>query len=134
MWIIWFQDEARVGQRGTVPRTWARKGTRARATCQQQFEYVYIFGALCPSRDEAIGLILPVANTDAMLAHLKEISAQVPSGRHAVLVLDRAAWYTTKRLKVFDSLTLLPLPLAPPELNPTKIWQVPKQLVGQSLF
>ncbi|WP_445083634.1 hypothetical protein [Candidatus Neptunichlamydia sp. REUL1] len=35
---IWFQDEARVGQRGTVTRTWANKGTRPRLARQQQFE------------------------------------------------------------------------------------------------
>ena len=122
---IWFQDEARVGQRGTVTRTWARKGTRPRVIRQQQFEYVYIFGAVCPSRNEAVGLVLPAVNTDAMIAHLKEISLQVPSGRHAVLVLDRAAWHTTRRLKVFNNLTLLPLPAASPELNPTEqVWQV----------
>ena len=38
---IWFQDEARVGQRGTVTRTWAAKGSRPRLTRQQQFEYAY---------------------------------------------------------------------------------------------
>ncbi|WP_316356801.1 hypothetical protein [Candidatus Neptunichlamydia sp. REUL1] len=47
---IWFQDEARVGQRGTVTRTWANKGTRPRLARQQQFEYAYIFGAICPVR------------------------------------------------------------------------------------
>ena len=72
---------------------------------QQQFEYVYIFGAVCLSRDEAVGLVLHAANTNAMLAHLKKISLQVPSGRHAVLVLDRAAWHTTRdcyELKFFE--------------------------------
>ena len=43
---VWFQDEARVGQRGTVTRLWAIKGTRPRAIRQQQFEYAYIFGAV----------------------------------------------------------------------------------------
>jgi hypothetical protein len=28
---IWFQDEARVGQQGTLTRIWARRGTRPRA-------------------------------------------------------------------------------------------------------
>lgn len=122
---IWFQDEARIGQRGTVTRTWAAKGSRQRLTRQQQFEYAYIFGAVCPSRDEAVGLVLPVANTDAMLVHLEHISAKVPEGRHAILVLDRAAWHTTKRLKKFTNLTLLPLPPASPELNPTEqVWQM----------
>ena len=121
---IWFQDEARVGQRGTVTRTWAAKGTRPRLMRQQQFEYAYIFGAVCPSRDEAVGLVLPVANTDAMLVHLEHISATIPEGRHAVLVLDQATWHTTKRIDKFFNLTLLPLPAAAPELNPTEqVWQ-----------
>ena len=61
---IWFQDEARVGQRGTVTRTWAKKGTRPRLARQQQFEYAYIFGAVCPARDEAVGLVMPAVLSD----------------------------------------------------------------------
>lgn len=122
---IWFQDEARVGQRGTVTRTWAKKGTRPRLARQQQFEYAYIFGAVCPGRDEAVGLVLPTANTEAMLVHLENISIKIPPGRHAVIVLDKAAWHTTKRLKQFSNISLLPLPPASPELNPTEqVWQV----------
>ena len=96
---IWFQDEARVGQRGSVSRTWAKKGTRPRLVRQQQFEYTYIFGAVCPDRDEAVGLVMPAVNTEAMLVHLEHISMNVPEGRHAVIVLDKAAWHTTKRFK-----------------------------------
>ena len=122
---IWFQDEARVGQRGTVTRTWAKKGTRPRLARQQQFEYVYVFGAVCPGKDEAVGLVMPAVNTDAMLVHLEHISLKIPEGRHAVIVLDRAAWHTTKRLKKFSNISLLPLPPASPELNPTEqVWQV----------
>ena len=122
---IWFQDEARVGQRGTVTRTWAKKGTRPRLARQQQFEYVYIFGAVCPGKNEAVGLVMPAVNTDAMLVHLEHISLKIPEGRHAVIVLDRAAWHTTKRLKKFSNISLLPLPPASPELNPTEqVWQV----------
>lgn len=121
---IWFQDEARVGQRGTVTRAWARKGTRPRLTKQQQFEYAYLFGAVCPQKDLAVGLVLPVVNTRAMLEHLREISAHVPKGRHAVLVLDQAAWHTTAKVQVFNNLSLLPLPPASPELNPVEqVWQ-----------
>ena len=52
---IWFQDEARVGQRGRVSRIWAKRGTRPRVIRQQQFEYAYIFGAVCPKKDQAVG-------------------------------------------------------------------------------
>lgn len=91
---------------------------------QQQFEYAYIFGAVCPARDEAVGLVMPAVNTETMLIHLEHISLKIPKGRHAVIVLDRAAWHTTKRLKKFSNLSLLPLPPVSPELNPTEqVWQ-----------
>lgn len=107
-----------------MTRTWAPKGTRPRITRQQQFEYAYIFGAFCPSRDEAVGLVLPYANTHAMCAHLKEISATIPKGRHAVLVLDQAAWHTTSKVNIFNNITLISLPPASPELNPSEqVWQ-----------
>ena len=70
---MWFQDEARVGQRGTVTRTWAVKGTRPRAIRQQQFEYAYLFGAVCPARNEAVGLVLPAVNTHATSPLYKEL-------------------------------------------------------------
>ncbi len=107
-----------------MTRTWAVKGARPRITRQQQFEYAYIFGAVCPAQDLAIGLVLPAVNTHAMLEHLKEISAHVPTGRHAVVVLDQAAWHTTEKVQVFDNISLLALPPASPELNPVEqVWQ-----------
>jgi len=121
---IWFQDETRIGQQGSLTRMWALKGTRPRVVRQQQFRYTYIFGAVCPARDEAVGLVLPYANTDTMTIHLEHISAKVPKGRHAVIVLDQAGWHTTKKIKQFDNITLMPLPAASPELNPTEqVWQ-----------
>ena len=56
--------------------------------------------------------------------HLDEISSQVASGAHAVLILDRAGWHTTGKLEVPANITLLPLPPRAPELNPVEnIWQ-----------
>lgn len=121
---VWFQDEARVGQQGTLTRVWARKGTRPRVVRQRQYESAYLFGAVCPNRDEAVGLILPSVNLKAMQLHLQALSAEVPVGRHAVVVLDKAPWHTSQKLKGFANLSLLPLPAASPELNPTEqVWQ-----------
>lgn len=121
---IWFQDEARFGQQGSLSRLWAIKGTRPRAVRQQQFKYTYLFGAVCPERGDAVGLLLPYANTDTMEIHLRHISSQVPAGRHAVIVLDKAGWHTTKKLPHFQNLTLIPLPAASPELNPCEqVWK-----------
>ena len=122
---IWFQDEARVGQRGTVTRLWAKRGTRPRVVRQQQFEYAYIFGAVCPKKDRAVGLVLPTIGMKCMQKHLEEISKEIESGNHGVVVFDRAAWHTTKKLRLPSNISLLPLPAASPELNPTEqVWQV----------
>src|SRR5919204_491404 len=36
---VWFQDEARVGQQGTLPRVWARRGTRPRAPRDRRYTW-----------------------------------------------------------------------------------------------
>lgn len=128
---VWFQDEARIGQQNGITRMWARKGTRPRQLKQHEYESAYLFGAVCPSQDQAAALILPNVNSDAMKDHLDEISKQVPAGRHGVVVLDRASWHTTKKLSQFKNLSLLFLPPASPELNPQE--QVWLQLRQQSL-
>lgn len=121
---IWFQDEARVGQRGTVARMWAEKGTRPRIVRQQQFNSAYIFGAVCPQKDEGVGIIMPYSDTEAMLIHLKHISANISKGKHAIIIMDRASWHTTKKIKKFNNITIVHLPAASPELNPVEqIWQ-----------
>ena len=43
---IWWQDEARIGQKNKITRRWARRGTRPRAPHDQRTKWAYIFGAL----------------------------------------------------------------------------------------
>jgi transposase len=121
---IWFQDEARFGQQGSITRMWAIKGTRPRAIRQQQFKYTYLFGAACPSRGVGVGLILPYANSTTITVHLEHISSSLASDKHAVIVLDQAGLHTSNKLKKFPNITIVPLPAASPELNPCEqIWK-----------
>lgn len=125
---IWFQDEARVGQQGTLTRLWARKGTRPRAPKDCRYAWAYLFGAVCPTRAIGAALVMPYANTEAMNAHLAEISAHVSPGAHALLVLDGAGWHSSTDLVVPPNISLLPLPPYSPELNPIEnLWQFLRQ-------
>lgn len=66
---------------------------------------------------------MPHADTQAMNAHLAEISRTVAHGVHAILVLDGAGWHGSRALRVPDNITLLPLPPYAPELNPVEnVW------------
>lgn len=125
---LWFQDEARVGQRGTLTRIWAQRGTRPRMQRDQRRASVYIFGAVCPSRDVGAALVLPKANTEAMNLHLKEISNAVQPQAHAIVIVDGAGWHKSKDLDVPQNLTLMPIPPYSPELNAQEnIWQYLRQ-------
>ena len=67
---------------------------------------------------------MPFCDTDAMQAHLGEISAMVAPDAHAVLILDQAGWHLSGELAVPANITLLPLPPRSPELNPVEnVWQ-----------
>ena len=74
---IWFQDEARIGQKNGIVRLWARKGTRPRQPADQRYQSAYLFGAVCPARGTGAALMMPKANTFAMQAHLDEISLHI---------------------------------------------------------
>jgi len=121
---IWFQDEARIGQKTKITRRWARKGTRPVAPRDQRTKSAYIFGAVCPARGVGAGLVLPRCNTAMMQLHLDEIATQVAPGAHALVLLDQAGWHTTGKLRIPDNMTLLSLPSKAPELNPVEnVWQ-----------
>jgi len=48
----------------------------------------------------------------------------VDPGAHAVLIVDRAGWHTTAKLRPPENITILPLPSKAPELNPVEnVWQ-----------
>ncbi|CAH9067108.1 hypothetical protein PSECIP111854_04025 [Pseudoalteromonas sp. CIP111854] len=55
---VWFQDEARFGQQNPTTRIWAETGTRPRVIKQQQFEYGYLFGAVCPATGQTEALVV----------------------------------------------------------------------------
>jgi transposase len=121
---IWFQDEARIGQKNKITRRWARRGTRPSAPYDQRTRSTYIFGAICPAQGTGAGLVLPRCNTSSMTLHLEEISQPVTPGAHVVLLLDQAGWHLSGKLKIPVNITLMPLPPKSPELNPAEnIWQ-----------
>jgi len=121
---VWFQDEARIGQKNKITRRWARRGTRPSAPHDQRTRSAYIFGAICPAQGTAAGLVLPRCNTLAMALHLEEISHTVAPGAHAVVLLDQAGWHLSAKLDIPGNITLMPLPPKSPELNPVEnIWQ-----------
>ena len=55
-----------------------------------------------------------------MQKHIDEISRAVTTGAHALIILDKAGWHTTRKLKLPENLTLVSLPPAFRNSTPQK--------------
>lgn len=121
---MWFQDEARIGQKGSIEYVWAEIGSRPPMVRDTRHDSLHIFGAICPARGVGAAIIMPAVNTEAMNEHLKEISTQIAPHAHAILVCDGAGWHQPgERLIVPGNITLMSLPPYAPELNPMEnVW------------
>jgi hypothetical protein len=121
---IWFQDEARVGQKGSLSYVWPPIGSRPAMVRDNRHDTAYIFGAICPARGVGAAIVTPTVNTECMNLHLAEISTQVTPGSIAALICDGAGWHQSGgKLTLPDNVVMLPLPPYSPELNPMEnVW------------
>lgn len=126
----------RIGQKNTTTYQWSRRGTRPRQPADLRTENAYLFGAFCPDRDTGAALVMPKANTEAMQQHLIEISRNVAPQTHAIVLMDQASWHTTARIECPENLSLVFIPPASPELNPSEnVWQYMRQTyLGNRVF
>ena len=120
---VWFQDEARIGQQGTLTRVWGERGGRPHAVRQTEYQWAYVFGAVDPLSGKSSALVAPSVNTELMSVHLRMIAEEAGPDTHVVLVLDGAGWHKAKDLVVPTNMTLLFLPPYSPELMPMeRVW------------
>ena len=125
---LWWQDEARIGQKNKLTRRWARRGTRPRAPRDQRTEWAYIFGAICPAKGKGAGLVMPwwtptpwrrtSSRAQCRRRSRRPCGADRRSGR---LALDA-------KLAIPDNITVLALRHDLPELNPVEnVWPAVSQ-------
>lgn len=120
---VWFQDEARFGQQGTLTSVWAAKGSRPTVVRQNGRKSIWVFGIVDPVTGWSMLAPHREANTRTMQHFLNAAAEKLGSRQHAVMVLDRAGWHTAKQLKWPRRITPLFLPPYSPELNPAeRLW------------
>jgi hypothetical protein len=86
---LWFQDEARVGQKGRTCHRWWLKGQRPPGLCDRRFDWTDIFAAVEPATGTSTALVLPEVSTEAMSVFLDCFAVERTPDEHAVLVLDQ---------------------------------------------
>ena len=132
---LWAQDEARLGLSPIVRRVWAAKGKRPLASSNRRYEWVYVYAFVQPSTGNVEWLLLPSVNTDLFQIALDYFAEAVGAGprKHVVIVVDRAAWHFTSRLRIPEGLHLFPLPPYSPELQPSeRLWPLLREPVANA--
>ncbi|WP_244749636.1 transposase [Mesorhizobium sp. L-2-11] len=125
---VCFQDEARIGQKNGVVRQWARRGTGPGSppTSAIKAHTCSAPSARRAAREQPWRCRLPTPRPCSFTS--TRSAATWARGAQAVLLLDRAGWHTTAKLKVPKNITPVLLPSRAPELNPVEnVWQYPRQ-------
>ncbi len=118
-----FQDEARFGRVSLPKKSWSKKPNSPICSSQIIREYIYAYSAISPSDGKIDSLIAPRADMSIMAIFLKQVSDRFPDD-NIIMIMDKAAWHTTKKLQIPDNIELAFLPPYSPQLNPVEyLWK-----------
>jgi len=134
---LWCMDEHRIGLKPVLRRVWGRKGQRPIVRVQHRYEWLYIYGFLCPQSGKTHWLLLPTVNVEAFSIALKHFAEAVGAEKRkqVVLVVDRAGWHTSQELAVPAGIHLVFLPPYSPELQPAeRLWPLTNEAIAHRHF
>ena len=118
-------DEHRIGLKPLLRRVGAPIGQRPVAIVQHRFAWRYVVGFVHPASGRTIFHLASSVSIPLFEAELAAFARTVGASptKQIVLVLDRAGWHTSLRLRVPEHVHLLFLPPYSPELQPAEhLW------------
>ena len=113
---VMFADEARFGRINRPQACWAPPGVRPEVAAQLIREYIYLYGAVCPTDGACAFLILPASDTECFQIFLNMLAKKF-SRNHILLVVDGAGNHGSGELIIPRNVTLASLPAYSSELN-----------------
>jgi transposase len=122
---LWATDEHRIGLKPLLRRVWAPIGQRPVARVRHRFAWRYVVGFVHPASGRTLFHLATSVSIPLFEAELEAFARAVDAGprKQIVLVLDRAGWHTSLRLRVPEHVHLLFLPAYSPELQPAEhLW------------
>jgi transposase len=119
---LWAVDEHRVGLKPILHKVWTLDKERPLAPVQHRYEWRYLVGFVHPASGRTVFHLATSVSVPLFEAELAAFATEVGASpsRQIVLVLDRAGWHSTQRLRVPDHIHLLFLPPYSPELQPAE--------------
>jgi transposase len=134
---LWAMDEHRIGLKPLLCTAWTFDRQRPLALVQHRFEWRYLVGLVHPASGRTVFHLATSVSIPLFEVELAEFARQVGAGptKQIVLVLDRAGWHTSVRLRVPDHVHLLFLPAYSPELQPAEhLWPLTNTVLANRHF
>jgi SRSO17 transposase len=120
-------DEHRIGLKPFLHKVWTLGSQRPFAPVEHRFAWRYLVGFVHPASGRTIFHLASSVSIALFEAELEVFAAEVGAGphKHVILVLDRAGWHASVRLRVPEHVHLLFLPAYSPELQPAEhLWSM----------
>ena len=122
---LWAVDEHRIGLKPILRKVWRLDKARPLAPVQHRYDWRYLVGFVHPASGRTVFHFATSVSISLFEAELAAFAHAVGASprKQIVLVLDRAGWHSTQRLRVPDHVHLLFLPPYSPELQPAEhLW------------
>ena len=134
---LWATDEHRIGLKPILRRVWAPRGQRPVAPVQHRYAWRYLVGFVHPASGRTVFHLAPTVSIALFEVELAEFAREVGAGprKQIVLVLDRAGWHRSVKVRVPEHVHLLFLPAYSPELQPAEhLWPLTNTVLANRHF
>ena len=124
---VWASDEHRIGLKPILKKVWAFAGQRPLTPVQHRYQWRYLVAFVHPASGHTVWHLASGVSTDLFSAELAAFAAAAGAGpnKQIVLVLDRAGWHASPKVRVPEHVHLLFLPAHSPEFNPAEhLWRL----------
>jgi transposase len=131
---LYFQDESRFGLITKQKRVITAKGIKPIGKYKHSYLYKWLWGSFSPITGESFCMTTDGVCKDLFIKYLEDFSLHKPD-ELKIIVIDNAAFHSTKDIVLPQNIILMPIPPYCPELNPAeKIWQWMKDKVSMKIF
>ena len=131
---LYFEDESRFGLITKQKKVITAKGVKPISKYKHSYQYKWLWGSFSPITGESFCMTIDVVCKELFVKYLQDFSRHKPD-ELKILVIDNAAFHSTKDVILPKNIVLLPIPPYCPELNPAeKVWQWMKDKTAMKIY
>ena len=134
---LWAYDEHRLGLQPIARRIWAKRGNRPIITNVPRYEWLYLYGFVCPESGQSYWLIMPTVNITVFNLALKQFARDqgLNENKRIAFVLDGAGWHRSEQVEKPVGIDFIFLPAYSPELQPAeRLWPLSNEGIANRTF